>query len=86
MINMGQRDSVGNADAAFIFFPEDDVRWRLVDSNAEPFQFILNNSLVRQGLVDVQDNEYQMTCLGDGYNLSSSTFAVLRSLDDSRKV
>lgn len=86
MINMRQWDSVGNAEAAFVFLSEDNVRWFLVDSNAEAFQFSLNDSLVRQWLVDVQDDEYQMTCFGDGDNLSSSTFAVLCSLDDTWKI
>lgn len=86
MINMVQRDSVGNADAAFIFLPEDDVWWFLVDPNAKAFQFIFNNSLVRQWLIDVQNDEYQMTCFGDGDDLSSSTFAVLCSLDDTWKI
>ena len=58
MINMGQRDSIGYADAAFIFLPEDNVWWFFVDSNAKAFQFIFNNPLVRQWLVDVQNDEY----------------------------
>lgn len=86
MIDVSQRYGVGNVDAAFVFLLEDDV-WRFfVDSDAKTFQLILDDPLVRQGLVDVKYDEYQMTRLGDGYDLSPTTFAVLCSLNDTWQI
>lgn len=86
MVDMGQGDSARDINASFVLFLEDDI-WRLlIDSDAEPFQFVFDDLLVRQWLVNVQNNENKMASSGDRDDLSSTTFAILGTLDDSGQV
>lgn len=83
MADMGQWDGVCDADATFIFLLEDNV-WRIfVNSDTEAFELVLDDSLVSEGFVDVEDNEDKMARLGNSNDLTTSTFAVLGSLDDT---
>lgn len=83
MADMGQRDGVRDADATLVFLLEDNV-WRiLVDSDTKALELVLDDSLVSEGLVDVEDNEDKMARLGHRNDLATSTFAVLGSLDDT---
>jgi len=86
MVDMGQRHSIGDTDAAFILFLEDDIWWFFVYTNTEAFKLILDNPLLRQRLIDVKNDEYEMAGLGNGNDLSTSTFAVFGSLNDAGKV
>lgn len=86
MIDVRQRNSVGDVHATFVFLLEDDVRWLLVDSDAETFEFSLNNSFFRQRLVDVQDDEDEMARLRHRDDLTTSTFAILCSLNDTWQI
>lgn len=84
MADMGQRDRVRDADATLVFLLEDNV-WRiLVDSDTETLELVLDDSFVSEGFVDVEDNENKMARLGNSNDLTTSTFAVLGSLDDTR--
>ena len=86
MADMGQRDRVCDADATFVFLLEDNV-WRiLVDSDSETLELVLDDSLVGERLVDVKDNEDKMACLGHSNDLTSPTFAVLGSLDNTGEI
>ena len=83
MANMGQRDGICNADAPFVFLLEDNV-WRiLVDADTEAFEFVLDDSFVSEGLVDVEDNEDKMAGLGNCNDLTTSTLAILGSLNNT---
>ncbi len=83
MANMGQRDGVCDADTTFVFLLEDNV-WRiLVDSNTKAFELILDDSFVSKGFVDVEDNEDKVAGFGNSNDLTTSTFAVLGSLDNT---
>lgn len=83
MTDVGQRNGVRDANTTLIFLLEDNV-WRIfVDSDTEAFKLILDDSFVSEGFVDVEDNEDKMAGLGNGNNLTTSTFAVLSSLDDT---
>lgn len=86
MVDMGQRHSIGDTDAAFILFLEDDIWWLFIDTNTEAFKLIFDNSLLRQRLVDIKNDEYEMAGFGNGDHLSTSTFAVFGSLNDAGKV
>ena len=83
MANMGQRDGVCDADTTFVFLLEDNV-WRiLVDSNTKAFELILDDSFVSKGFVDVENNEDKVAGFGNSNDLTTSTFAVLGSLDNT---
>lgn len=83
MADMGQRDGVCDADATFVLLLEDNV-WRiLVDSDTEALELIFDYSFVSEGFIDVEDNEDKMARLGNSNDLTTSTFAVLGSLDDT---
>jgi hypothetical protein len=86
MVDMGQRHSIGDTDTAFILFLEDDIWWLFIDTNTEAFKLILDDPLLRQRLIDIENDEYEMACFGNGDNLSTSAFAVFGSLNDSGKV
>ena len=83
MADMGQRDGVCDADATFVFLLEDNV-WRiLVDADPEAFEFVLDDSFVSEGFVDVKDNEDKMARLSNSNDLTTSTFSILGSLNDT---
>lgn len=86
MVYMRQRDSVGDADASFVFLLKNDVRRLLVDADAEAFEFRLDDLLIGKGLVHVQDDEDEMTRFSDGNNLTTSTFPVLCALNDTGQI
>lgn len=78
--------SARDVQATLVLLPKGDVRRRLVDTDTEALQFSFNDSFVRQGLVDVQHNEYQMARLGNGDDLATSSSTILGSLDNSRQI
>ena len=83
MADMGQRDGVCDADATFVFLLEDNI-WRiLVDADPEAFQFVFDDSFVSEGFVDVKDNEDKMARLSNSNDLTTSTFSILGSLNDT---
>lgn len=86
MIDMRQWDSASDGDTTLVLFLEDDVRWLLVYPNSKTFQLVLDDLFIRQGLIHIKDNEDQMASLGDRNDLSSTTFAILGSLDDTGQI
>ena len=83
MADMGQRDGVCDADATFVFLLEDNI-WRiLVDADPEAFEFVLDDSFVSEGFVDVKDNEDKMARLSNSNDLTTPAFSILRSLNDT---
>ena len=86
MTDMGEWDSVGDGNSALVLFLEDNVRWLFVDSNTKALELILDDSLVSQGLVHIQDDENEMTSLGNSNNLATSTLAIFGSLNYSRQI
>lgn len=86
VINVCQRDGAGDVQATFVFFLEDNIGRFLVDADSEAFQLGLDDSLVRQRLVDIENDEDEMACFGNSNDLATSTLAILCSLDDTRQV
>lgn len=86
VVNVRQGNSVGNVEAALVLLLEGDVGRRLVDADTESFQFGLDDALVRQRLVDVEDDEDQVARLCDGNDLATSTATVLGTLDDTGQI
>lgn len=83
MAYMGQRNGIGDADATFVFLLEDNV-WRvLVNADTEAFEFVLNDSFVSEGFVDVKDNEDKMAGFGNSNDLTTTTFAILGPLNNT---
>jgi len=86
VVDMGQRYRARDVEAALVLLLEGDVGRALVDADAEPFQLSLDDALVRQGLVDVEHDEDQMARLGHGDDLTTTTAAVLGTLDDTGQI
>lgn len=84
MADIGQWDSVRYADPSLILLLEDNVGRILIDSDTKAFELILDDSLVGERLVHIKHDEDKMTGFGNGYDLTTSTFAILGSLDDTR--
>lgn len=86
MIDVGQRNSTRNGNTTLILLLENNVGGLLVDSDTETFQFAFNDLLVDQRLVHVEDNENEVAGLGHGNNLSTTTFTILGTLNNTRKI
>ncbi|KAG7150419.1 hypothetical protein HYQ46_000636 [Verticillium longisporum] len=78
-----QRHRVCNVEAALLLLLECNIRRRLVNTDAEALEFRLNDTLVRQGLVDVEDDEDEMARLRHCDNLTTTSTTVLGTLDDT---
>lgn len=86
MIDVGQRNSTRNGNTTLILLLENNVGGLLVNSDTEPFQFGFDDLLVDQRLVHVEDNENEVAGLGYGNDLSTTTFTILGTLDNTRKI
>lgn len=84
MIDMTQWNRVGDTDATFVFFLENNIRRLLINADTEPFELVLDDSFLGKRLVDVQNDKDEMTGLGHSDHLTTSAFSILGSLDDSR--
>lgn len=70
-----------------LFFPlEHDVWGCLVQTNSEAFQLALDNFLVLKWFQHVQNNEDQAASSGNGNDLSSSSFSVFGTFNDTWQV
>lgn len=86
LTDMGQGDCMCDVETTLILLPDRDV-WRLlVDSDTEPFEFVLNHPLVGKRLVDIENDEYQVTGLRDGNDLSPPSSSIFGALDDTRQI
>ena len=86
MINVGKWHGAGDVQAALILLLEGDIGRLLIYADSKTFQFRFNDSLVSQGLIDVQHDKDQVTGLGNGNDLPATTSTVLGSLNDTRKI
>ena len=86
MSYVGQWHGVGNGNASFIFLLEHYIGWPFVDPNTEALKLGLDDPLFCEGFVHVQNNEDEMASLSNRDNLTTTTFPVLGSLNDSREV
>ena len=86
MINVAQRNGVGDADATFILLLEYNVRRLFVDTDAKPFEFVLDHLLVSQRLVHIQHDKNEVACLSDRYDLTTAAFTILCSLNDTWQI
>ena len=86
MIYVGQWDGASHVQTALVLLLESYVGRLFVDADAEPFELRLYNLFVCQGLVDVEHNKNQMTSFGHSDDLSSTTFAVFGTLDDTGQI
>ena len=85
-IDMRQRHRARDIQPALVLLLESNIRRLLVDPDAEPLQLALNHSLIRQRLVDIQHNEDQMARLGHRNDLTTTTTAVLCTLNNTGQV
>ena len=86
MVDVGERDSAGDVEAALVLLLEGDVGGLLVDADAEALELRLDDALVGQGLVDVEDDEDEVARLGDGDDLATAAAAVLGAFDDTGEI
>ena len=74
----------GQVDASFVLLLEADVGRFLVQSDPEPLQLLLDESLVLQRLEDIQHDEDEATRSRHSYDLPPSPLPILGSLNDAR--
>lgn len=86
MVDMGQRDSTGDADAPFVLLLEENIRQALVDADTKAFQLGFDNPLVCERLVDIEDDEDKMTSLGNCNDLTAAALSVFGSLNNTRQI
>lgn len=86
MSNIGQGYGIGDGNSAFVLLLEYYI-WRLfIDTDTKPLQLSLDDLFVCQWLVNVQDDEDEMTSLGYCYDLTTTTLAIFSTLNDTRKI
>jgi len=73
---MCERYCVCHVDSSLVFLLERDVWWFFVEPDSESLQFGLYYSFVCEGLVDVQDDEYEIASSSDGNDLTTSTLII----------
>ncbi len=86
MVNVSQWYSAGDANPSFVFLLENNIGRGFVNSHAETFQFRLNHPLVCQGLIDIENDEYEVARFCDSNDLTTSSFAIFGTLDDTGKI
>lgn len=86
VVNVRERLGAGDVEAALVLLPKGNVGRLLVDADAEALELGLDDSLVRQRLVDVEHDEDEVARLGDGDDLTTSSAAVLGSLNDTGEI
>lgn len=79
---LGARD--GNT--TLILLPEHNVGGLLINTDAKALQLVLDYSLVNQRLVHIKDDENEVAGLGDCNNLSTTTFSVFGTFNNTRKI
>jgi len=57
MTDIRQGDSGSNRDSTLILLLENNIRRLLIDSDSEALQFILDDLLIDQRLIDVEHDE-----------------------------
>lgn len=62
--------------ASALLSPHRDSWWLLVEPYAEALELVGEDGEIFQRLQDVENNEDQVACPGNRYDLTSSTFAV----------
>lgn len=77
--NVGQRETY--TTTFFLFHC--DSRGLFIKANSKAFQFICENGEVIERLENVQNNKYKVASPGNSNDLSTSTFTVLGTLDDT---
>lgn len=73
-------------DTTAILLLESDIGRALVQSNTESFHFTFDDPLMLQRFQDVQDDQDQITGSGDGDHLTTSTFTIFGSFDNTRQI
>lgn len=96
-VDFGERDSVGDGHlkvsatrtrAGGTYTPslspfDGDCRRLLVETDAETFQLVDDDFEIVEGFQDVEHDKDEVACPGDGDDLSTSTFTIFGSLDDT---
>lgn len=86
MVYVGQRHGVRDAHTSLVLLLEDDVGRLFVDPDAEAFELGLDDPLIGKGLVHIQNDKDQMTGFSDSNDLTTATFPILRTLNDTREI
>lgn len=86
MIDVRQWDGICYADPAFVFLLENDI-WRVfVNTDPETLKLSFDKPLLRKWFINIKDDEYEMAGFCNSYDLTTSTFSILGTLNNSRKV
>lgn len=83
---MCQRHSARDADAALVLLLEVNIWWFFVNTNTKAFKFVLDDPFVCKRFVHIQDDENQVASLSNSDDLSTATFAILGTLNDTGQV
>ncbi len=83
LVDIGERNGIGDGDTALFFSSDKDGRRTLVQANSKALQFSFDDFLVSEGLEDVEDDEDEIACSGDSNDLPATTFAVICALDNT---
>ena len=85
-VDLRELDRGGHGDASLLLLLDHDVGRRAVQPDAEPVKLALDNELVGERLGDVEDNEKAAAGARNGDDLTTTTLAVLGTLNDTRQV
>lgn len=86
MIYVRQWHGIRDAHTSLVLLLKDDVGRLFVDSNAKAFELRLDDPLIGKGLVHIQNDEDQMTGFSDSNDLTTATFSILRTLNNTREI
>lgn len=86
MRDVAQRNSASDGNTTLVLLLEVDVGRGLVDTDTEALQFVFDNTLVDQRLVDIENDKDQVTGLGHSNNLATTTLTILRTLNNTGKI
>ena len=73
-------------DAAFFFLFVRDVGLAFVESNAKAVELVFDEMFVRERFECVETNADQIARLCHSNDLTTTTFAVLRTFDNTRQI
>src|SRR5699024_5046453 len=86
VVQVGQRHSGGDVDTTLVLLSNDNVRGFLVKTDTHTLEFVFNDPLVVHRLVDIEHNEDKVDGTSDGNNLTTTTFTVLGTLNNTGQI
>jgi len=77
---------LGDGEPSLLLPLEDDLRRLLVETNAEPFQFLLNDALVHHGFSGIQHDQDQIARACHPDHLATAAFTIFGAFDNSGQI